>query len=65
MKLRFIVEGNHSASYTVSKTVKDEQQAIRITISLCLMNLKAGWRKYTRPILYDDNNKIIKYLDIK
>lgn len=64
MKLRYIVEGKFSASFTASTKVKSFDEAIRKTVSLSLLNQKAGYMKYSNAILYDDENKIIKRLKI-
>lgn len=65
MKVRYVVEGKFSSSFTASKKVKDEGEAIRLVMILGLNNLSEGYAKYSNPILYDDNNTIIKRMEIK
>lgn len=60
MKVRYSVEGRFSATFTASKIVKDMGEAVRVCISLGLLNLKEGYKKYSNPILYDDQNNVIE-----
>lgn len=64
MILRYTVEGEFAATFTAKKNVKDEAEALRIIISLGFSNVKAGYKKYSMPRLYDDNNKKIKDLTL-
>lgn len=64
MILRYKIEGKHAATYTGSKKVKDLDDAYRLFVSLALMNQKVGYKKYITATLYDDNNKIIKRINI-
>lgn len=64
MILRYTVEGKFNATFTASTPVKDETEAYRKAISLSLLNSKEKYNKYTRAILYDDNNNKIKDIPI-
>lgn len=65
MILRYTVEGDFSATFTSKKKVRDKGHAIRVCMSLGLMNLKEKKVKYSRAVLYDDQNNIIDRLEIK
>jgi hypothetical protein len=58
--LRYVVETKFSATFTASKNLKTEDDVIRLLMSLGLLNFKAGYKKYSNPILYDQDNKIIR-----
>jgi len=58
--LRYMVEDRFSATFTATKELKNEDEANKILMSLGLLNLKAGYKKYSNPILYDMDNKIIR-----
>ncbi len=62
MKLRWTIEGKHSATFTSSKNVKTKEEADKTVVSLKMQNGHEGYVKNSRFILYDDNNNpVIKY----
>lgn len=65
MILRYKVEGNHTATFTARKKVKDKGGALMVCRALSLLNGKEGYKKYSDPILYSDENKIIERLTLK
>lgn len=60
MKLRYTIEGKFSATFTATKIVKHEGEAIRVALSLLMLNQKEGYKMYSSFILYDNNDQIIK-----
>lgn len=58
MKLKYKVEGKFSATFTATTKCKDEPEAHRKVVALGALNLKEGYKKYSNPILYNDDNTI-------
>lgn len=59
MILRYTVETKHSLSFTASKTVDSEDEAKDIWKRLRKVNDKEGYSKYSRFVLYNDNNEVV------
>jgi len=65
MTLRYIVEGKHAATFTATTKVKDRDEAIRKCFSLSLLNQKEGYKKYSTPVLYSNDNQLLERLIIQ
>lgn len=60
MILRYTVEGYFTKTFTVSRYVEMEQEAIDIVIRRREDNIRYGRVKYSSFRLYDDSNNLIK-----
>jgi len=56
MILRYGIELDHTATFTASIKVKDQNHAEQKVKMLKEMNVKAGYTKYFNAILYTDEN---------
>ena len=59
MIFRYVVETKHKPSFTASKKVNSEHEAEEIWKRLRRANDKEGYFKYSRFVLYDDDDEFV------